>query len=120
MKTPMVSAFSRAGLIGLALFVLGSSAARAEDGAEKPIPAGVLKKYDKDGDGKLNEEEKAAWQAAKEAEKKAMLDKYDTNKDGKLSDEERAALKADKEKAKKEKEKDKEKKKEKEKKSSSE
>src|SRR5688572_6837089 len=117
MKTPMVSAFSRAGLIGLALFALGSNAARAEDKADKPIPAGVLKKYDKDGDGKLNAEENAAWQAAKEAEKKALLEKYDTNKDGKLSEDEKAALKADKEKAKKEKEK---KEKEKEKKQSSE
>lgn len=104
MKTPAM--ISRVGLLGLALSLIASVAARAEGSdkaAEKPIPPGVLKKYDKDGDGKLSEEEKAAWKAAREAEHKAKLEKYDTDKDGKLSDEEKAAAKADHEKHMKEK-----------------
>ena len=105
MKTlPLIT---RAGLLGLALALLAPLAARAEDSsekkAEKPVPPAALKKFDKDGDGKLNDEEKAAWKAAREAEKKAMLEKYDTDKDGKLSDEEKAAMKADHEKHKKDK-----------------
>lgn len=104
MKTPAL--FTRVGLLGLALALIASVAARAEGTekkAEKPIPPGVLKKYDKDGDGKLNDDEAAAWKAAREAEKKAALEKYDANKDGKLDDSEKAAMKADKEKHKKEK-----------------
>jgi Ca2+-binding EF-hand superfamily protein len=106
MNTPTL--ITRAGLLGLALFVLSAAALRAEGGekaekAEKPVPAGVLKKYDKDGDGQLSEAEKAAWKADKDAEYKAMLAKYDTDKDGKLSAEEKAAMKADREKEKKEK-----------------
>lgn len=99
MKTPAL--LTRVGLLGLALGLIASSALRAEGSekkAEKPVPPGILKKYDKDGDGKLNEEETAAWKAAREAEKKAALEKYDTNKDGKLSDDEKAAMKAEKEK----------------------
>lgn len=102
MKTSTL--FSRVGLLGLALGLIASSALRAEGTekkADKPIPPGVLKKYDKDGDGKLNDAEMAAWKAAKESEHKAMLEKYDTNKDGKLDDAEKAAMKADKEKHKK-------------------
>lgn len=57
----------------------------------------ALAEFDKDGDGKLSEEERAALKAAMEAKKQAILDKYDTNKDGVLSAEERAAAKADRE-----------------------
>jgi len=45
-----------------------------------------LEKYDKDGDGKLSEEERAA---AKEA---WMLKRYDKDGDGKLSEEEKKAM----------------------------
>ncbi len=59
----------------------------------------ILAKYDKDGDGKLNDEEKAALQADAKAmmeqKKAAFLAKYDKDGDGKLSDEEKAAMKAD-------------------------
>ena len=104
MKTSVL--FIRAGLLGLVLAIIAPVALRAESSeksADKPVPPAVLKKFDKDGDGKLNDEEKAAWKAAREAEKKAQLEKYDTNKDGKLSDEEKAAMKADHEKHKKDK-----------------
>jgi len=112
MKTPAL--FIRTGLLGLVLGLFATPALLAEGAekkAEKPIPPGVLKKYDKDGDGTLNDEETAAWKAAKAAEKKAMLEKYDTNRDGKLDADEKAAMKADKERQKKEKQAKKEKKK---------
>ena len=48
--------------------------------------AETIKKFDKDGDGKLNEEE---MKALRDAREKEWLEKYDTDKDGKLSDEER-------------------------------
>lgn len=68
--------------------------------------AEFLKKYDADGDGKLNDEERAKATAdrAKEREEllkkidageipEALLARYDANKDGKLDDAEKAKLK---------------------------
>jgi len=55
----------------------------------------ILKEFDKDGDGKLDEaERKAAREAMKakrEAFRKKMLEKFDKDKDGKISQEERKA-----------------------------
>ncbi len=51
----------------------------------------IIKKYDKDGDGKLNDEEKAA---AREGMREAMreeIKQFDKDGDGKLNDEERLA-----------------------------
>jgi Ca2+-binding EF-hand superfamily protein len=48
----------------------------------------MIAKFDKDGDGKLNEEERKAAHAAMEKE---MLAKFDKDGDGKLSDEEKKA-----------------------------
>lgn len=101
MKNPAL--LTRAGLLAAALCLISAPALRAEDAkpaADKPLSA-AQKKFDKDGDGKLNDEEKAAYKAARDAEKAAMLAKYDTNKDGKLDDAEKAAMKADKAKHKK-------------------
>ena len=57
----------------------------------------MLQKYDQNGDGKLDDQEKATLKAdmkAKHAAKKAeMLAKYDANKDGKLDPSERAVMK---------------------------
>ena len=50
--------------------------------------AEILKKFDKDGDGKLSDDERDAMQAANEATRKALLAKYDADKNGKLSPEE--------------------------------
>ncbi len=58
--------------------------------------AELIKKYDKNGDGKLDDQEKAAlradMKAKHEARRAEMLAKYDTNKDGKLDDQERAVM----------------------------
>lgn len=59
-------------------------------------PPKIIAKFDADGDGKLNEEErKAAREAMKEHHRQKMLEKFDTNGDGQLShDERKAARKA--------------------------
>jgi len=78
-------------LLGLAL---SSLLAQAAEGDPKPKPAPValpdwVKKYDKNGDGKLDPEERAALQKDHQAE---MLKKYDKNGDGKLDEAERKAF----------------------------
>jgi membrane protein involved in colicin uptake len=82
------------------LFVIcACSAAQAEEGKQpKAVPPGVLKKYDANQDGVLDESEKAAMEADKAKKKAEMeakrLQKFDTNKDGKLDESEIAAEKA--------------------------
>ncbi|MBK1833371.1 EF-hand domain-containing protein [Roseibacillus ishigakijimensis] len=65
------------------------------DRAPRELPAEVIAKFDTDGDGKLNEEERKAAREARRAEfekrRAEMLEKFDTDKDGKLSQEERKA-----------------------------
>jgi len=69
--------------------------------ADDATPSGkhheeILKRFDKDGDGKLNDEEKAAAKAAATERRDEMRDealaRFDANGDGKLDDTERAAL----------------------------
>ena len=91
----------------LALLAGSVITASAQDGERRPgpprgdrqLPPELIKKFDADGDGKLNEEErKTAMEAMRErAEKhrKEMLAKYDTDGDGKLSESEREALRTD-------------------------
>ena len=56
----------------------------------------MLKKFDKDGDGKLSPEERQAMREARKAEFEArhaeMLKKFDTDGDGQLSETERQAM----------------------------
>jgi len=91
----------------IALALAGTLAVQAQEpapeggrgerrGGNRPLPPEVVKEFDKDGDGKLSDEEaKAAREArqakAAEAEKK-RLEKYDTDKDGKLSEAERKTM----------------------------
>jgi hypothetical protein len=68
---------------------------RPEGGPEgRKLPEAIIAKFDKDGDGKLNEEERAAAKEAREAAKAKVLAQFDTDKDGKLSEVEREAMKA--------------------------
>jgi hypothetical protein len=73
---------------------VGIAAAQGFDGG--PGKADVIKKYDANGDGKLDDAERAKlradMKAKHEAMKTQMLAKYDINKDGKLDDAERAAM----------------------------
>jgi hypothetical protein len=55
----------------------------------------LLKKYDANADGQLDESEKAAIAADRaSAREKRKLKKYDTNHDGQLDEAETAAMKA--------------------------
>lgn len=79
------------------------SVAQAEgskDTKDKTIPPGLLKKYDTNQDGVLDEKEKAALEADKAKMMEKRLEKFDANKDGKIDASEEAAEKAAKEKAK--------------------
>ena len=64
-----------------------------------PMRPDILKEFDKDGDGKLNEQEMAAMIAARRAKgemmRKAMEKEFDKDGDGKLNDEERKAMMAE-------------------------
>ncbi|MBI1841863.1 MAG: hypothetical protein HYR88_13575 [Verrucomicrobia bacterium] len=87
--------------LGLALTgicVQAEDEAPAADKAKKAQAryAEMLKKYDKNGDGKLDEAEKAAMQADNKKKREAeLLKKYDKNGDGKLDDAEREAMRED-------------------------
>ncbi len=59
----------------------------------RPTREETLKKYDKDGDGKLNaEERKGLIEDQRKLREAEMLKRFDKNGDGKLSDEERKAM----------------------------
>jgi hypothetical protein len=62
----------------------------------RQLPPAVLKEFDKDGDGKLNDEEaqaaRTAMQAKREEAQKKILAEFDADKDGKLNEEERKAM----------------------------
>jgi Ca2+-binding EF-hand superfamily protein len=66
---------------------------------ERPIAAEILKKFDKDADGKLSEEERAAMKEDRKQMKgkpsDEILKKFDKDADGKLSDEEKATMKTE-------------------------
>lgn len=64
----------------------------------KPAPPSVLREFDKNKDGVLDEQERAKWEAKNAArrekyakERAEMLEKFDADKNGKISEEERAA-----------------------------
>jgi EF hand/Synaphin protein len=77
------------------LLVGGLAAAQGIGGGSGK--AGVMQKYDANGDGKLDDGERAKlhadMKAKREAMKADMLAKYDINKDGKLDKTERAVMK---------------------------
>ncbi|MFP6895015.1 MAG: EF-hand domain-containing protein [Roseibacillus sp.] len=61
-------------------------------GGARQIPKEILEKYDKNKDGKLDEDERKAFMEARRAE---MIKKYDKDGDGELSDDERKAAMED-------------------------
>ena len=83
----------------IALALAGTLAVQAQEpapeggrerrGGNRPLPPEVVKEFDKDGDGKLSDEEAKAAREARQAKaeeaRKKMLEKYDTDTDGKLS-----------------------------------
>lgn len=101
MNYPKISALRGALCALVALGAVTASRAEKPEGAKEKGPsAALLKKYDANQDGKLDETEKAALEAdlakKKAAEEAKVLAKYDANKDGKLDDSEKAAMEADK------------------------
>jgi hypothetical protein len=75
--------------------VAGAATYAAAEGSGPPRQA-LIQKFDKNGDGVLDDAERAdmraAFAARRAAHRQAMLDKYDANKDGKLDGAERAAM----------------------------
>ena len=60
----------------------------------RPSREELLKKFDKDGDGKLNDAERAELRKAMDARRKEFMAKFDKDGDGKLNEEERKAAMA--------------------------
>ncbi|MEP2776232.1 MAG: EF-hand domain-containing protein [Luteolibacter sp.] len=90
-------------IIAASFGILGAASAKPEGRPEgrpqggpdgRKIPEAIIAKFDKDGDGKLNEEEREALKAHHEQMKAKILAEFDADKDGKLSEDERAAMKA--------------------------
>jgi hypothetical protein len=85
-------------LLIAAPLVAGAATYAAAQGSS-PSRETLIQKFDKNGDGVLDDTEradmKAALAARHAAHRQAMLDKYDTDKDGKLEPAERAAMRDD-------------------------
>lgn len=98
-----MSALRFRSLVGLLSFILPAAAGVAAEAAAGDVvetPPSVLRRYDKNKDGVLDEAERAKWESDKaarrekeRAERAAMLEKYDTDKDGKLGEAEKAEAK---------------------------
>ncbi len=85
--------------ITLGLSISGWTLRAAEGEAKPAVPpdaavrrAEMIKKYDKNGDGKLDPDESAAYKKDRDAE---MLKKYDKNGDGKIDQAERQVVQED-------------------------
>ena len=83
------------------LMLAAGLSAKPEKGGKKgegregrPSREEVMKKFDKDGDGKLSEGERAEMRKAMEARRKEFMAKFDKDGDGKLNEEERKAAMA--------------------------
>jgi hypothetical protein len=74
--------------LGLGAFVAGAADGEAKPKQGPPIPEWA-KQFDKNGDGKLDQEER---NAATKARRDEMLKKYDKNGDGKLDPDEQKAM----------------------------
>jgi hypothetical protein len=93
----MLTKLKLALLISAPLIAGAATYAAAQGSA--PSRETLIQKFDKNGDGVLDDAEradmKAAFAARRAARRQAMLDKYDTNQDGKLEPAERGAMRSD-------------------------
>ena len=93
----MLTKLKLAMLISAPLIAGAATYAAAQGSA--PSRETLIQKFDKDGNGVLDDAEradmKAAFAAKRAAHRQAMLDKYDTDQDGKLEPAERAAMRDD-------------------------
>jgi len=78
-------------VMGVSAYVKAQPEKGARDGFPKRVNANAeaIKAFDKDGDGKLNDQERAAMREQMRKNREKM---FDTNGDGKLDDTERAAM----------------------------
>jgi len=78
-------------IIAAAFGIVGSAYAEEAkpDREHRKLPREIIEKFDTDGDGKLNQEER---KAARAARKQMMLEKFDKDGDGTLNDDEKAAM----------------------------
>jgi len=70
-----------------------------QDGGKRQPSPEIMKKYDVDGDGRLNDSERDALRAERRVRHKPpaeLIEKYDADGDGQLNDSERDALRAEK------------------------
>lgn len=81
--------------VAFAVVLGGGLTVVAADGEPRGRRAEMIKKFDANGDGQLDETEKQALKAERQAKRAERLAKYDTNKDGKLDDAERQQLRKD-------------------------
>jgi len=91
--------FVAVGLVGIVMAEEGKEGADAGKGKGHrgcPDKAEMMKKFDKDGDGKLSDAEKAEmkkeWESKKAAHEAEMLKKFDKDGDGKLSEAEKEEM----------------------------
>lgn len=84
-------------IVVCAFVIHRNTVAEVDDGYVSARERAIIKKFDKDGDGRLSEEEQRAADAAvKTAEdrKREFIRKYDKDGDGRLSEEEGQAARA--------------------------
>jgi len=95
-KTKMVLAVCAAMVAGGVGLAAAQSAPADAGGTGGGFRAKMMQKYDSNGDGKLEPNERAAmradFMAKREARHEKMLAKWDTNHDGKLEPNERQAM----------------------------
>ena len=64
-----------------------------DDGYRSARERAMLKRYDANGDGELDDQEREQFKKEVEAEKKVWLERYDLDGDGEISSEEKKAAK---------------------------
>ncbi len=69
---------------------VASAQPKLSDEQKQRLKEGAMKRFDKNGDGKLDDAEKAEAKAAREQMREEALKRFDKDGDGKLNDAERA------------------------------